>query len=249
VQTLYIEQGYSWNITKRQRQRYATNNSIATRSITGTSSINLNKPRPKYCRLRHLVRAIELICAHCDSRNSQSVHEEVVVGEIRFEVHLITLHLDVFEVLDNGLILAIKICQTHIFCVIHTGVPLVERELYILVFSWDCLCLHTERLERLQRDGADVWARTFDDETLDGGECQIAGRCRHEWLRGRSLLLHESEETFLRCFIAHDGCYGSDKPVILVLGEDLVDVLQSAQDDIREGACQRNGGLEIRNWD
>jgi hypothetical protein len=198
--------------------------------------VNLNKPRPKHGGLSHLIRTIELICPHGDRGNGQPVHEEIVVREVCLKVHLVTIHFDILELLDDRLVLAIEIRQTHVVGIIHSSIFYVERELDVLVLSRDRLCFHSERLETLQWDSTDVGAGTFDDKVLDGRERKVAGRCRYEGLRRRSLLLHESEEPFLFCFVSDHGGHGTDKSVVLVLGEDLVDVLQSAQDNICEGA-------------
>jgi hypothetical protein len=158
------------------------------------------------------------------------------VRKRHLEKHLIPLHLHILKPLDNGLILPIQIRQPHILRIVHARILHAEREPEILVYRVNCLRFYCERLEALERDGADVGAGAFDDKVLDSRESEVACCGGDEGLGGGPLLLHQSEEAFLFGFVADDGCDGADQAIVAVFGEDLVDVLQSAEDDVGEGA-------------
>jgi hypothetical protein len=113
----------------------------------------------------------------------------------------------------------------------------VEAEHEVLVFGLDVRGINGEDTEDLELDELLVGAGSRYDETLESGEGEVAGAgCQERRRAGdQVLVLKDSVEAILLAFLSDDRCDTTGIGVVVVVGEDLNDILESAEDDICEG--------------
>lgn len=149
--------------------------------------------------------------------------------------------------LDDRNGLAVEEDESQLVNLEETEIGLSERELYVLGLRLDASCLDSESLEGLERDGIDVGARAWNDESLNCSECKVAGSGGEERLSRGALLLHKTEESFLLSFVTKNRGDGADESDILSFSKDLVDILERAEHDIGEERSKADGRLEVDN--
>jgi hypothetical protein len=102
-----------------------------------------------------------------------------------------------------------------------------------------------QRLKRAKRNLENVGTSAGDDEALDRskGEVEVAG-CQ-EWQLAGDFALDDSEPSFLLAFLADDG---GDLPCEIHISaqcKSLDDVLQGAENEVREGCGECDGAVEV----
>ena len=152
--------------------------------------------------------------------------------EVSSESHVIAISLSDSEVFDNWLVDPVHVDKLLIAGVDSNAIDIRGGKLNRATVAW-LLGDHSQRLEDLKLDVANVRTAVRDGKALKGGEGEIAGAKGQEGLGGWTLSLEEAVIAILLSFLSDDWGQGRDNTSarFAVVGDCVrLDVGKSAKD-------------------
>lgn len=210
----------------------------------GSQSVDDYETRSSDRVLGHLVCVGEGSNAFSDSRNSKAVHLVLIIREKCLGSYAaIGLREDV-QGFDDWEVLLVDVGDPQLISVV---------EARVFENNGDLLRLGTRRcgngqgLECLQWDVLDVGTAARDDKVLDGSEREVQITGCQEGKLAWDLALENAIPALLLALLPDDRGNLPRETDVFTNGESLHDVLQRAQNQVREGGSQNNGGLKVRD--
>jgi hypothetical protein len=112
----------------------------------------------------------------------------------------------------------------------------------------DVLGVDVEGLEDGKVDLTNFGAGAWNNEVLvESRESELASAGRKEGQGAGDFAEQAAIEAVLLAFLANNGNNATDHTIISISGEEGCDILKGAKDDIGEGGCQSDRGVEVRD--